>query len=163
MECNGKVLSVNKEIARVQIKPEGCGGCTACHIGSMVKQEPLEVNALNEAGAERGDLVHVEVPGKKIIEGSAVLFMIPFIGFVAGFMIGYYPIWFLTHTSRDLIALVCGFLLLALSYILVRYLGEKSKFEYVVKEVVAEEVRNTEDPATTHGEAPPNDDPKYML
>lgn len=145
---------MNKEIAKVQIKPEGCGGCTACHIGSMIEQEPIEVNAFNEVKAERGDLVHVEIPGRKIIEGSAVLFMIPFIGFIAGFFIGYYPLWFLTHTSRDLVALVCGFVLLTLSYTLVRYLGGKSDFEYVVKEVLTEENEADADPASLYNETP---------
>lgn len=139
MNCNGKVLGVNKDMARVLIRPEGCGGCTACHIGSMIDKEPLEVKALNEAGAEKDDLVHLEIPGRKVIEASAVLFMIPFAGFIAGFLIGYYPVWSLIHASRELIALGLGFALLAFSFLLVKYLGEKSNFVYVIKEVVSQE------------------------
>ena len=114
MDCNGKVLEVNDNMAKVLMRREACGDCSACHIGSMAKREKVIVDATNDVHAKVDDLVHLEISGKKMMEASAIIFMIPLAGFFAGFFIGYYPLWFWINSSRDLLSIGCGFFIMAI-------------------------------------------------
>jgi sigma-E factor negative regulatory protein RseC len=136
MKCIGTVVESRGDIARVYIESNACDQCHACGFGAVRDKKAMEVNALNGVGAEEGDQVHLEVSGKKVMEASAILFLIPFAGFILGFLLGYFAIGPLLH-ARTASALITGFLLLAASYYLVYLLGNRSEFEFIIKEVLA--------------------------
>ncbi|MBN1289367.1 MAG: SoxR reducing system RseC family protein [Actinobacteria bacterium] len=136
MECNGRVLSTQENMAKVEMRREGCGGCTACHIGSLAEREDVIIDARNEVHAQKDDLVHLEISGRTVMHASAIIFMLPLTGFLIGFLIGYYPLWLIFESSRELVALGCGFALMGLSYIPVRYLGNKSEFDFEIIDVM---------------------------
>lgn len=141
MRCTGTVVKRNGDVARVLIESSACGECEACGFGAVSREKGIEVNALNEVGAEKEDSVFLEVSGKKVIEASAVLFLIPFGGFIAGFLIGYYPVWYLLGTARTLVSVILAFAFLAASYYPVHLLGARSEFEFVIKGIEAKEVQ----------------------
>jgi len=120
------------DIAMVRVESGACGKCHACGFGAVADRKQMEVKAFNKIGASKGEKVELELSGKKVMQASAIIFLIPFAGFIIGFLIGYYPLWYLTHTARPLIALVCGVALMAASYFLVRVLGNRSDFEFVI-------------------------------
>lgn len=132
MKCTGTVLESSDGIARVLIESKACDHCQACGLGAVRDQKAMEVNALNKVGADKGDTVDLEVSGKKVMEASAILFLIPFAGFILGFLLGYFAIGPL-FDARTPAALITGFLLLAASYYLVYVLGNRSEFEFVIK------------------------------
>ncbi len=138
MKCTGTVMESKGDIARVYIESTACDHCQACGFGAVREKKALEVNALNRVGAQEGDQVHLEVSGKKIMEASAILFLIPFGGFIVGFLLGYFALGPLVH-ARTASALIVGFALLAASYYLVYLLGNKSEFEFIIKSVLAGE------------------------
>lgn len=135
MKCTGTVLEGKGEIARVLIESKACDHCQACGFGAVSDQKAMEVNALNHIGAETGDTVHLEVSGKKVMQASAILFLIPFACFIAGFLLGYFAIGPLFGAPTP-VAVITGFLVLAASYYLVYLLGNRSEFEFVIKGVV---------------------------
>jgi sigma-E factor negative regulatory protein RseC len=132
MKCTGTVLASRGEIATVLIESKACDHCQACGFGAVRDSKALEVQALNKVGAGTGDTVSLDVSGKKVMEASAILFLIPFAGFIVGFLIGYFalgPIF----DARTPAAIITGFVLLAASYYLVYVLGNRSEFEFVIK------------------------------
>jgi positive regulator of sigma E activity len=131
MNCSGNVVQ-DGEIALVNVESGSCGKCHACGFGAVAERKEMEVKAFNKVGAHNGEKVELELSGKKVMQASAIIFLIPFAGFIIGFLIGYYPVWYLIHSSRPLIALLCGVVLLAASYFLVRALGSRSDFEFVI-------------------------------
>jgi len=137
MKCTGKVISKEGIIAKVLVETSACDSCHACGFGAVKDKKALEVNALNDVGADPDDYVHLEVSGKKVMAASAIIFLIPFLGFIAGFIIGYFAIGPLFDAPTPA-GLITGFALLAASYYLVYLLGNKSEFEFVIKEVIGE-------------------------
>lgn len=149
MQCTGRVLEERGSIARVLIESTACDHCQACGFAGIRDHKVLEVNAVNRAGAAEGDTVHLEVSGKRVMEASAILFLIPFAGFIVGFLLGYFAIGPLFDAPTPA-ALVAGLALMAPSYYLVHLLGNRSEFEFVIVELAGEA-----EPAATGGNAPP--------
>lgn len=133
MRCTGTVVGGTGHVARVSIDSNACGDCHACSLGSASKDNVIEVNALNNVGADSGDPVFLEVSGSKVMKASAVMFLIPFSGFIIGFLTGYYPVWHLVGSSRTVIAVAFAFAFMAASYYPVHLLGKRSDFEFVIK------------------------------
>lgn len=122
-------------IAKVYIESKGCDHCQACGFSSIREKKALEVNALNDIGASKGDTVHLEVSGKKVMRASAIVFLIPFSGFIVGFVLGFFiasPLGW--HNGGSLLGLILGVVLMGASYFLVSSLGNKSEFEFIIKE-----------------------------
>jgi positive regulator of sigma E activity len=139
MQCIGKVLENKGDVARVLIESGQCDHCHACGFGAVREQKSMEVNALNRVGAKAQEKVYLQVSGRKVMGASAILFLIPFGGLVVGFLIGYYPLWYIFGTARTGISLITAFALLAASYFLVYVLSAKSEFEFEIQGLAGEE------------------------
>lgn len=118
----------------MHIASMACDHCQACGFAGMRDRKSIDVNALNEVGAREGDTVRLEVSGKKVMEASAILFLIPFLGFIVGFLLGYFAVGPLIG-ARNPTAVILAFLMLAGSYYFVFLLGNRSEFEFVIREV----------------------------
>jgi sigma-E factor negative regulatory protein RseC len=66
-------------------RSEACEKCRACH---GVGEGMLGVEAVNEVGAKREDVVEVEIPGGEVVRGSIIVFLIPIFMLVIGYLIG---------------------------------------------------------------------------
>ncbi|MCJ7745466.1 MAG: SoxR reducing system RseC family protein [Actinobacteria bacterium] len=154
MQCTGTVLESESEIARVLIESTGCDHCRACGFGAIREKRSMEVNAENRIGAEKDDRVHLELSGKKVMSASAILFLIPFLAFIIGFLLGYYALGPVVGTHyKTLVSLVLAFLLLGLSYYPVHVLGERQgDFQFVIVNLATGDERPT--PVETQGRPP---------
>lgn len=141
MQCTGTVLEREGEIARVLIESTGCDKCHACGFGAIRDNKSMEVRAKNRIGADKDDRVHLEFSGKKVMSASAILFLIPFFAFLAGFLLGYFALGPLVGAHyRTLVSLVLALLLLGLSYYPVHVLGERhDDFEFVILDLATGE------------------------
>ena len=139
MKCAGTVLASEGGIAKVLIESKACDHCQACGFGAVRDRKTLEVNALNKVGAVKDDKVHLEVSGKKVMSASAIIFLIPFGFFIVGFLLGWFAIGPLLGVSKQLTALIIGFVLLGGSYYVVYLLGRRSEFEFVILDVLSED------------------------
>ena len=154
MKCKGTVVDGNDRIARVVIDSSACGDCHACGFGAVKDDEIIEVNAFNQAGAREGNEVFLEVSGKKVMEASAIIFLVPFVSFITGFLIGYYPAWYLFGAARTPISIILAFSFLAASYYLVHVFGSKSEFEFIIRGIAAKGTPEPPGPQSPPPESP---------
>lgn len=137
MQCTGTVIESGGELARVLIESGACDHCQACGLGAIRDQKTMEVNALNRIGAVKDDRVHLELSGKRVMSASAVLFLVPFAGFMFGFLLGYFPIYWLVGSARVPIALLAAFVCLVAAYYPVKVLGERyDEFDFTIRSMV---------------------------
>lgn len=123
------VMSVadNKAIVSVQ-RSTACANCGAkCMIGKDNLTVKAEVD--NIMGAKPGDTVNVELEFSSVLSASFIAYGIPFAAFILGCIFGFYVLSRYINISRDILALLSGLILIAGSYLLIRYLDKKGAFK----------------------------------
>ncbi|WP_105614352.1 SoxR reducing system RseC family protein [Vallitalea okinawensis] len=111
------IVSLNRQ--------EACNKCRAC-IQGMQEQEMI-LKAQNLCHASVGDQVEVTLEESNFLKAVAIMYGIPFIALMIGLISGYYISGIVTGTQSEGIALLSGFILLALSYLGIR--KNESKFK----------------------------------
>lgn len=86
----GTVESLYNNTAQIRIKrASACGeNCSSCK-GGCVPTEIL-VKAKNHIGAKKGDIVAIEMESKKVLGAAALVYIIPLIFLIAGYILGEY-------------------------------------------------------------------------
>ncbi len=135
MDCSGKVVTVDKEIANVRVRQDACDQCRSCVLYPRKTKGNVVVRALNTHGAEVGDEVSLSVSGRKVIWASAVLFLIPLCGLLSGYFIGAYLVSLAVSWSPEALGVIFAFTFLAISYYPVRLLGKRTSFEFVIDSI----------------------------
>ncbi len=127
-EEEGTVLSVEGDMARVHLRRSRyCEGCGSCCV--VVDNDTMIAEAINHAGASKGDRVIVDIPLKTSIRAAYILYGVPLLAFLAGFGIGAL-LSALIFDGRFYVplGLVFAFVFLALSYVLLsRIYGQRSR------------------------------------
>jgi positive regulator of sigma E activity len=86
MDESGRVVEVCGGIARVEFtKKEACAGCGSRLICHFTPGDRAFTEASNEAGAEVGDLVRVEVDPRRSVLTGVLIFIFPIMVFIAVF------------------------------------------------------------------------------
>ena len=110
-------------------KMSACAGCSGC--GRAQKTTEILVRG---GIAEIGDRVSVRMPEGRVLRLSALVYIFPLIFLIAGLMLGS-----ALSQGRESIMLLYGFLLLALSLIIVKIadvtLGKKAGWQTDIVEV----------------------------
>ena len=120
-------MSCEGELARVMyIRESACSGdCHQCSGCGAAKQAML-FEARNPIGARVGDVVTVESASGPVLKAAAVLYLLPLVLFIAGYLVGMQ--WSLGG--------VMGGLAFALSIVLIvaydRLVMKKKKTEYTI-------------------------------
>lgn len=87
----GLVYEIKDDLAVVKIhRKEACGECRACLTG-MAENE-MDIEAKNLCDAEIGDWVELELQENVFFRAVIIMYGLPFLGFVAGIVLGYYGI-----------------------------------------------------------------------
>lgn len=114
----GQVISVKGKLAEVSLhRPDACGHCNACSIGVESKATVLEVE--NICGAEIGETVEISLEESNFLLAVLIMYIIPLISLLIGIGLGYF-IGDKIGIDQELTALVLGFALLAITYVLIR-------------------------------------------
>lgn len=138
MQCTGTVIEGGGESARVLIESRACDHCHACGLGAIRNEKSMVVSAVNTVGAEKDDQVHLELSGRRVMSASAVLFLVPFAGFMLGFLLGYFPVYWLVGVARVPVTLVSALVCLVASYYPVKVLGARyDETDFVIQSIVA--------------------------
>ena len=89
MRKQGTVKAVSGEVALVSVLRESaCSGeCHKCAGCGAVKQT-FQIRAKNPIGAGIGDSVYVESSSSPVLWAAALVYLIPIVGFFAGYFIG---------------------------------------------------------------------------
>jgi sigma-E factor negative regulatory protein RseC len=124
-----KVVSVNKNIAKVHIMSEGsCGtGCASCKGCSVVT--PTHVDVENKIGAKAGQVVKIERNSNAYLKSMVLVFILPVVMMFIGVGFGYGLSDLLDfNLSKDFFGITIGITFLVLSFLIIRFLDKKFKF-----------------------------------
>lgn len=125
MQEEGRVISIKENMASIQIEiGNGCQECHACHKGM-----PIVLEADNSIGAKVGQKVKLETKIISKIRGIILYLTLPplllVFGVITGSLIANY--FNLSYKFGEIIGLILGLLLCALSLLLVYRVDKKDK------------------------------------
>lgn len=107
----GKIIKSKGEFAFVKLtRTTACSGCHGCG-NSEDDSDEIEIRALNEKGANIGDIVEVNMDNQDVLVAAAIAYGIPFVALLSGVLLGNFLF------GSELFSIIIGFIFLALSYL----------------------------------------------
>ena len=138
----GLVHTVKDDLVIATIhRKEACGECRACFSG-MTKTE-MEIEAKNLCDAEIGDWVELELQENAFFNAVVIMYGLPFIGFIAGVIGGYYGVpKFVPGINPVFPSLVLGVLGIVIAMLWIKSQNprwESGKYRPLATKIVEEE------------------------
>ncbi len=128
MKRQGKVIGINNDRARVSLrKHSACGDCGACQIGE--ENMNMEIDAINTAMAKVGDDVEIDMASPNVLTAAFLAYGLPLISLIIGILISnkIFTLLGLGGKNIEIYSLLCGILLMLISYGYIRLNEEKIK------------------------------------
>lgn len=137
----GTITKIEGDIAWVRTRRSSmCQGCKSqgvCH--SLGDMENMETEAVNTAGAKKGDRVVLEISPGSLLTISFIFYMIPVIFLIAGAIVGL-KIGETYFSEPPLISLLFGAAACTLAFVIVRlfskHLGKKKNYTPQVVKII---------------------------
>ncbi len=136
-----KVVSLNGNMARVQVKRiSACGeSCASCKAGCS--SPDTYVDAVNNINAAAGQYVEIETQTKIVFSAIILNYVLPLIMLAIGIITGSVLVDSLKlNISKDLLGILLGFTLMALSYLLASRIDKSykktGKVQFTVKRIL---------------------------
>lgn len=138
----GLVHTVKDDLVIATIhRKEACGECRAC-LSGMTKTE-MDIEAKNLCDAEIGDWVELELQENAFFNAVVIMYGLPFIGFIAGVVAGYYGVpKVIPGISPVLPSLVLGVLGIVIAMLWIKSQNprwESGKYRPLATKIVEEE------------------------
>ena len=119
---------------------DACGDCRAGHCCmAFAGRSKMLVKAQNRVGANKGDLVVIDLASGNVIQSAAILYVIPVLGLIFGAVIGStsVPGWPFKGTDASMLFTFLGLALGFLVTVLIsRHLSKKRRFTPVITRVL---------------------------
>lgn len=142
MQEIGEVIELREnDIAVVQFRRTSiCKSCNVCYL-SEPNKEIMVTEARNEARARIGDSVRVEIEPKSVLTAAFVVYTIPVISFVLGYIAGRVFALLLGRPSiAEPLGVILAFVGFGLSFLVIREIDRRAaptqRFKPVVREIV---------------------------
>lgn len=136
-----RVVELNGNMARVIVKRiSACGeNCASCKAGCAVPE--TYVDAVNEIKAAAGQYVEIETQTKVVFSAIFLNYVLPLIMLAVGIVSGSALVQYLPlNVSKDLMGILMGFALMALSYLLASQIDKRfkktGKVQFVIKRIL---------------------------
>lgn len=114
----GQVTEINGDFIKVKLqRHDACDHCNACSAG--VETEEMILEAENLCRANEGDLVEISLEESNFLLAVIIMYIIPLGGLLVGIGIGYL-LGGVIGMNREVSALIVGFALLAVTYLVIR-------------------------------------------
>ena len=125
MTQNGIVIAVEGQNAQVEFeRSEACAQCRLCQLGTS---KQVSVTLPNRLGAKVGDTVCVDLQASRLLQTSAVAYLIPLLALLAGLWAGQALAPRLGFSQNaELFACAAGLVFVAITYLGIR-LTEKRR------------------------------------
>lgn len=141
MAENGVVIRKSGSYVTVKLeRKEACAKCRACTAG--LESKDMIIEAENMCNAKQGDIVNISLEQSNFLQAVFIMYTVPLVFLFIGLGIGYLVSEIFSLQNTELIAVGCGFVFLALSYLIIR-LNEKKwsskKFRPVANKIVDSE------------------------
>ena len=147
MEHYGQVVKLtDKETALVKVRQHhACAGCGACGrvFGDPEQRDIFMVEVNNPIGAQKGQLVRLEIGEREMLFAAFLLYLVPLVGLLTGLFAGRgLAVSYDLHGNPDLWGLGLGMALMSLVFVILRAqerkLAEGKRFKVVITSVVGE-------------------------
>ena len=115
LQCDGRATI---EIARSTACGENCASCGLC------SNKTILVSAVNDVGAAVGDTVEIDMADRKVLGAAFLVYIVPLIVLIAGYCAAY------AVFKSELFAVVAGLLLMAFTFLVIRYIDKSLKEKY---------------------------------
>ncbi len=138
----GIVHEIKEDLAIVKIhRKEACGECRACLSG--MTEKAMDIEAKNLCDAEVGDWVELELQENAFFNAVVIMYGLPFIGFIAGIVLGYFGVPKILPTISPVFpSLVLGVLGIVIAMLWIRSQNprwESGKYRPLATKIVEEE------------------------
>ena len=121
----GQVIDSKGDIVRVKLqRHDACDHCNACSAG--VETEEMILEAENLCLAQPGDLVEISLEESNFLAAVVIMYIVPLVGLLIGIGIGY-TVGGLLGINEEVMALVIGFVTLAITYLTIK--SNEAKFK----------------------------------
>lgn len=129
MKQCGQVIQVMDGTAKVKMQRHAsCSGCNACKMGSSEK--PIELEALNQLDAQKGDWVEVEMENEYVLTAAFLMYVVPLLFLIAGVLMGHFVLGLLgVGVYKELLTAVIAFSATGLAYFLLNRSEKKRSFK----------------------------------
>ncbi len=134
----GKVLKTEGNFSIVEVGGKYCETCSLKGFCLLSAQRERKIKAKNLVNAKEGDIVIVNVPSKKYLSVTFVIYVLPIIFMLIGAYVGIKLGTILGIKDPDLSPIIFGFSFLFLSFILVRSLSNIINFRPEIEKVIEE-------------------------
>ncbi len=142
MQEIGEVIELRENnVAVIQFRRTSiCKNCNVCYLAQPDK-ELMVTEARNEAKARIGDSVRVMIEPKSILTAAFIVYTIPVIFFVGGYVLGRVITFLIQRPAfSDPLGVILGFTGFGLSFLVIRAIDRRlaptERFKPVVKEIV---------------------------
>ena len=134
----GKVLKTEGAFSIVEVGGKYCKTCSLKGHCLLSSQRERKIEAKNLINAKEGDLVIVNVPPKKYLSVTFIIYILPIIFMLIGAYAGIKLGPMLRIKDPNLSPIIFGFSLLFLSFVLVRFLSNIINFKPEIEKIVEE-------------------------
>jgi len=100
----------------VEVAFERSPACEKCKLCHDLERGMVRVEAVNNIGAKREDIVEIEIPSSEMVKGSIVVFLLPIFFLAAGYLIGS-----ALSGGNEAVGVISGILFLGLSFLAIRW------------------------------------------
>ncbi|WP_303870577.1 SoxR reducing system RseC family protein [Acetobacterium wieringae] len=140
----GTIRSLRGNNAEVEIKRNSaCGDCGACHISK--DQSVMLTTAKNSIKAKIGETVEVEMQFANVFVAAFIMYGIPLVAFILGSSMTYYLIGSLKlGWDQVLSSFFVGVCLTAISYLVIRHVDRRGRFNSKYQPIIVAVVDNDE-------------------
>ncbi len=136
MEEEGIVIGYKGDKALVRTERSmACNHCASASICEAISGgKEMVIEAENPVKARKGERVVVSVEEERIVRVSLITYLIPTLAFIVGILLGREATF--TGLNREIASALGGFLLLILSFFIVRILGRRMEEERRIHPVI---------------------------
>ncbi|MEA3493801.1 MAG: SoxR reducing system RseC family protein [Candidatus Margulisiibacteriota bacterium] len=77
---------ISPKLVEVAFKrSEACEKCRMCH---NLEEGMVGIESVNEISAKKDDIVEIEIPSGEVVKGSLVVFLVPILLMIFGYLLG---------------------------------------------------------------------------
>ncbi len=89
------------------------GACEKCRMCHNLEEGMVGIESVNEIGAKKDDIVEIEIPSGEVVKGSLVVFLLPILFMIVGYLIG--------ALINEPVGIILSIIFLLLSFFVIRW------------------------------------------
>lgn len=135
----GRVLDNKNKFSLVEVGGSYCESCISKEKCFFHREREKIVEAENKLNAKPGDLVLLDIPSKKYIFITFIIYLIPIISMFIGALLGEYFFKGVYFKGENISSIIFGFLFLLISISIIKVFGKRIFLRPRIEDIVDED------------------------